>query len=132
MTIITTVSIPPLAIYDGDLAATATLNAGAINTVFLVGVRVPVPVTMTGMRMRLVTSDAGAGHYDMGIYDATGTNNAPGSLKAHCASSSTALSTGSSSNVVFSPTFIGGNLSLQAGLYWLALWTDNTTDTFTA
>lgn len=114
----------PLALYDGELASNSS-GAGVANTAYLVAVRLPVPATLTNVRVRFQAG--GTGHYDVGIYDASGTNGAPGTLLAHAASTSTSLATATG---VQTPALIGGNLALAAGNYWLALWVDNATDTF--
>jgi len=124
MTIITTTSVQPLALYDGDLAVSNSAGVGVANTAYLVGTVLRAPATLTNVRVRF--GAGGAGHYDVGIYDATGTNGAAGNLLAHAASSNTALATATGAQT---PALIGGNLSLQAGRYWLALWIDNATDT---
>jgi hypothetical protein len=119
-----TPSIPaPLALYDGEIVTTS-VAVGASNTAYLVGVVLYVQSTLTNIRCRFGTG--GAGHYDVGIYDASGSNNQPGNLLAHAASSNTALATATG---VQTPALIGGNLSLPPGRYWLALWVDNATDT---
>lgn len=115
----------PLALYDGEISQTSSA-AGAINTVYLVGVELTAPVVLTGVRIRFATV-GGTGHYDVGIYDASGANGAPGNLLAHAASSNVALAT---SAATLTPAFIGGPITLQPGRYWLALWIDNATDTF--
>lgn len=115
----------PQALYDGEIATTAS-SAGVANTCYLVATReLLVPATLTNVRCGFNTV-GGTGHYDVGIYDATGTNGAPGNLLAHAASSATALATAAGNQT---PALIGGNLSLSPGRYWLALWIDNATDT---
>ncbi len=118
--------VQPLALYDGELASQATATALVANTAYLVGVVLPVPAVLTGIRVRCTAG--GTGHYDVGIYDATGTNGAPNNLLAHAAATATSLVTASS--VYLTPALIGGNLALAAGRYWLALWCDNATDTW--
>jgi hypothetical protein len=115
--------VTPQALYDGELASNGAA-AGTANTVYLVAVTLYAPATLTAVRCRFSTG--GNGHYDTGIYDASGTNGAPGNLLAHGASSATALATAAG---VQSPAFTGGNLALSPGKYWLALWIDNATDT---
>jgi len=117
--------VQPLALYDGELGQTAS-SAGAATTVYLVGVVLNAPVTLTGVRIRFATV-GGTGHYDVGIYDASGANGGPGNLLAHAAATATTLGT---SAATLTPALIGGNLALAPGRYWLALWIDNATDTF--
>jgi len=119
--------IIPAALYDGEIASQATATALVANTAYLVGVTLNVNAVLTGIRVRC---DAGGnGHYDVGIYDASGTNGAPGNLLAHAAATATSLATSAGANNL-TPALIGGNLSLAPGRYWLALWCDNATDTW--
>ncbi len=113
----------PFALYDGELGQTSS-QALTANGVYLVGVVLNAPVTLTGVRLRFAAG--GSGHYDVGIYDSSGTNGAPGNLLAHAAATSTSLATATGTQ---SPTFTGGNLNLAPGKYWLAVWVDNATDT---
>ncbi|HEV2412550.1 MAG TPA: glycosyl hydrolase family 28-related protein [Candidatus Saccharimonadales bacterium] len=117
--------VTPLAIYDGEIAQTSSSAAGAVNTAYLVAVTVPAPVTLTGVRVRFASG--GAGHYDVGIYKSDGTNGGPKTLLAHAAATATSLATSSST---LTPAFTSGNINIDKGVYWLALWIDNTTDTF--
>ena len=114
--------VTPHALYDPDPAGLAanTLPAGA----YLVGVTLYAPAIITGVRVGIAAG--GNGHYDTGIYDATGTNGIAGNLLAHSAATNTTLST---SSAFLAPAFINGNLSLSPGKYWLAFWIDNATDT---
>lgn len=113
----------PLALpYWGDLNAGGN-SAGGSNTVYLIGVTLPGPAVLTSVRVRFGTG--GSGHYDTGIYDATGTNGSAGNLLAHAASTNTSLATATG---VQTPAFIS-NVTLSPGRYWLALWIDNATDT---
>lgn len=116
----------PWALYNGE---TGLNTAGAVvaTTAYLVPVVLEAPATITSVRVRFVTG--GNGHYDVGIYDATGVNGAPNNLLAHAAATATSLAT--AGNTTASPAFINGNLSLPPGRYWLAFWIDNGTDTFT-
>ena len=115
----------PQALYDGELATTGSA-VGAATTVYLVATReLLVPATLTNVRCGFATV-GGTGHYDVGIYDATGANGAPNNLLAHAASTITALATATGNQT---PALIGGNLALIPGRYWLALWIDNATDT---
>jgi hypothetical protein len=115
--------IGQLALYDGELAQTAS-SVGVANTVYLVGVFLQSYKVLNAMRVRFATG--GAGHYDLGIYDATGTNGAPGNLLAHAASSNTSLVT---SSATLTPAMLT-SVNLTPGPYWLAMWIDNATDTF--
>lgn len=99
--------------------------AGANNTVIFVAAE-PLQATITIIKMRARFSIGGNGHYDLGVYDSTGANLGPGNLLCNCASSATALATSAST---VSPVVLA-NTILNPGLYWLALWIDNTTDTF--
>lgn len=116
--------IQPLTLHDYDLGSggSAALTA---NTAYLVGCTIYAPVTLTGIRIRCASG--GSGHYDVGLYDSTGTNRAPGNLLTHAASTATSLAT---STATLTPALIGGNITLSPGNYWLALWVDNATDTF--
>ncbi|HJT55831.1 MAG TPA: hypothetical protein VJ761_05005 [Ktedonobacteraceae bacterium] len=117
----------PWALYDGELASNSNVVVTA-NQVLFVGVVLNAYVTLTGVRVDWSVS--GNGHYDVGIYDATGTNpwaGAPGNLLAHAASSGTALATAGGAQT---PALIGGNLPLTPGRYWLALWADNASDKY--
>ena len=118
---------PPLpaqqALYDGELATTGAA-AGVATTCYLVGVVLWTPATLTNVRCGF--GAGGSGHYDVGIYDATGTNGAPNNLLAHAAATATSIATATGNQT---PALIGGNLALAAGRYWLALWIDNATDT---
>jgi hypothetical protein len=116
--------VTPLAIYDGEIAQTSS-SAGSANTAYLVAVTIPAPVTLTGVRVRFAAG--GSGHYDAGIYKSDGTNGGPKTLVAHAASTATSLVTASST---LTPAFIGGSVSIDKGVYWLALWIDNATDAF--
>jgi hypothetical protein len=58
------------ALYDGDLAAYTSSAALATNTAYLVGVYLPGPATLTGIRVRF--GSGGAGNFDVGIYDVNG------------------------------------------------------------
>lgn len=115
---------PQIALYDGE-SASNTAGAATANTAYFVPVRVALPVTLTSVRTRFAVG--GNGHYDLGIYDSTGTNSDPGNLLAHAASTNTSLAT--ANTTIVQPSFVGGNLALAAGLYWLAFWIDNATDT---
>jgi len=117
-------AIPPApqALYDGEICTTSS-SAVTANTVYFIGTSLYAPATLTGIRVRFSTG--GNGHYDIGIYDATGTNGAPGNLLAHAAATNTSLVT---SSATLTPAFINGNLALSPGRYWLALWVDNSTD----
>lgn len=97
---------------------------GVANTVYLVGIVNLVQVTLTNVRCGFGTV-GGTGHFDVGIYDATGTNGAPNNLLAHAAATNTTLAT---TNGVQTPTLIGGNIILNPARYWLALWIDNAVD----
>ena len=115
----------PFALYNGDLASTSA-GAGVATTAYLVAVVLYAPAVLTSVRVRF--SVGGNGHYDVGIYDASGANGAPGTLLAHAAATASSLATAAGNQ---SPALIGGNLQLAPGRYWLALWIDNATDTFT-
>ena len=116
--------VVPQALYDGDLSLgnTGTLSA---NTVYLAGVTLLAPATLTAIRLEFASG--ANGYYDVGIYDSTGTNAAAGNLLAHAAATNTTLATPSSGRVA--PSFIGGNLALSPGRYWFAFWISNASDT---
>ncbi len=123
MTLITTISAQPIALLCGDPATSNTAGVGVANTAYLVATdRLPVPATLTGVRVRFGVG--GAGHYDVGVY--SDVNGVPGALLAHSAATATSLVTATGAQT---PALIGGNLALQAGRYWLALWVDNASDT---
>ena len=115
----------PLALYDGEIASQATASALVANTAYLVGVTLLAPAVLTNMRVRC--NAGGNGHYDVGLYDATGANGAPNNLLTHAAATASSLAT---SSATLTPALIGGNLALSPGRYWLALWCDNATDTW--
>lgn len=117
-------SVPHIALYDGETASNSTGTTTA-NTIAFVPIRVTSPVTLTSIRTRFAVG--GNGHYDLGIYDSSGTNGDPGNLLAHAASTNTSLAT--ANTTIVNPAFVGGNLALSPGLYWLAYWVDNATDT---
>lgn len=114
----------PPALYDGEIAQTSS-SVGVANTAYLVGMTLYAQATLTGIRVRFAIG--GNGHYDVGIYDSSGTNRTAGTLLAHAAATATSLAT---SAATLTPALIGGNLPLSPGNYWLALWIDNITDTF--
>lgn len=114
----------PLAGYDGEIATTSS-SAGVANTVYFVGWTLYAADTLTGFRFRF--ANGGAGFYDLGVYDATGTNSGPGALLAHVAATATSIATVTGT---VTPALIGGNKPLAAGNYWLAFWISNATDTF--
>lgn len=87
------------------------------NTTYLVGVNVPVGVVVTNMRTR--HSGVSAGNLDMGIYDSAGNR-----------IDHTGVTAVSAINTVQSIALSGGNLPLSPGRYYLALWVDNSTDTY--
>ena len=122
-TSVDTGQVVPLALYNGETGQTASAAPGA-TIVSLVGVTLYAPAVLTGIRVRFAVG--GNGHYDVGIYDATGTNSGPGNLLAHAAATSSTLIT---SAATLTPSFINGNISLSPGRYWLALWTENGSDT---
>jgi hypothetical protein len=129
LTIITTVAIPPFALYGTDLGATTTNTIGTNNSVFLVSYNLRVPVTLTGVRVRFST--AGNGNYDTGIY--SDVNGVPTSLLAHAAAAAGSLPTTSigvktPALIAGSMSLVGGNLPLPAGNYWLALWASSSLD----
>jgi hypothetical protein len=107
-----------------DAAGTGSVLPTA-NSAYFVSVYLPAPATLTGVRCRFGT--AAVGFYDVGIYaDNAGV---PGLLLAHAATTATSLAT--ATGVVATPGLIGGNLALQAGRYWLALWMSSASDNFT-
>ena len=114
----------PAALYDGEmsLANSGTLTA---NTVYLSAMP-PLQVGAVLNSIRVEIPSGGAGHYDVGIYDSSGANGVAGNLLAHAAATATTLATASGRQT---PSLIGGNLYLSPGVYWLAFWIDNATDT---
>jgi hypothetical protein len=115
--------ILPEALYDGEVAAGVS-TAPVATTAYLVAVKLTAPATLTGIRVRFGVG--GTGHYDVGIYDATGANGAPNNLLAHAAAVASSLIT---STATLTPALIGGNLVLSPGNYWLAVWCENAADT---
>lgn len=103
---------PPLALYDANLFDAGATTQTA-NTVLLSGVYTPVPVVLTGIRVRFGVS--GNGTCDLGIYDTNG------NLLNHSGATTT-------SGGVFTYT-LGTAIALSAGQYWLAYWISNNTDT---
>jgi hypothetical protein len=124
-TTVDTGQIVPMALYDGEVASQATAAVLAANTAYLIAVTLSVNAVLTNIRVRC--NAGGNGHYDVGIYDATGTNGQAGNLLAHAAATASSLVT---SSALLTPALIGGNLPLAPGRYWLALWVDNATDTW--
>lgn len=116
--------VVPFALYDGEIASNSAAALVA-NTCYLVGVTLNAYATLTSMRVDFGTG--GNGHYDLGVYDATGANGAPINLLAHCAATNTTLATATG---LVTGTFIS-SVALAPGRYWLALWIDNATDTVT-
>lgn len=98
------------------LAASAVASAAVLtaNKTYLEGIWVPVPMT-------LVSATVGhggvhAGNLDMGLYDQNG------NLLGH--TGVTAASAGVQTANLLTPLF------LNPGLYYSALWVDNSTDTY--
>lgn len=100
-------------------ADATSAGAGALtaNTTYLVGVYLPVYAVIANMRVRHSTTSAG--NLDMGIYDSGGT------LLDHTGSVAA-----SSASTVQNTNLSNGNLALAPGRYYLALWVDNSTDTY--
>lgn len=73
----------------------------------------PLYATVTVTQMRCFLSGSPTGNIDMGIYDATGANNAPNNLLGH--TGAIAATTG-----VFTKSLLA-NTILPPGLYWLAI-----------
>lgn len=123
----------PYVLCDGDLASSSAAGApGANNTAYLVAVELRVPFTLSSIRVRFGTG--GNGFYDVGIYDATGANDGPNNLLAHAAAANNSLATASNTTVspaliAGSRSLVGGNLPLEPGKYWLAVWMSSTSDT---
>ena len=70
MTLITTISAQPIALLCGDPTDSNTAGVGVANTAYLVATdRLPVPATLTGVRVRF--GAGGAGHYDVGVRHCT-------------------------------------------------------------
>jgi hypothetical protein len=107
-------SIPgqPLALYDGELGSTSGAALTA-NSAYFTGVYVPVPVLLTGLRLRFTAG--GAGNCQLGIYNSAGTR--------LYTSGNIATASG-----VFTHTLSTSQV-LSPGAYWLAFWIDNATDT---
>jgi len=117
---------PPIALYsDQGIATTSSQGAGATNTVYFV-LLPPLQAQVVASAMRVRFSSGGAGNYDLGIYDSTGANGKPGNLLGHCASTATSLA---SSSATLSPALLA-NVTLPPGVYWLAFWISDTTDTW--
>lgn len=100
---------------DANNNATGVLTAGVA---YFSSISVLTTVTVTQMRCQF--SGAPTGNCDMGIFDATGTNGAPGNMLGH--TGAIAATTG-----VFTKS-LTANLTLSPGLYWLA-WLDTVADT---
>lgn len=125
-TTVDTGQVVPIALYDGELADNGVVAITA-NQVWFVGVTLRNNTTLHAIRCQF--NPGGTGHYDLGIYDSSGTSpfaGSPGVMLAHTsANASVATATG-----VQSPTLQGGDLLLAPGNYWLALWADNASDKF--
>lgn len=114
----TAVPMPWYLAHEANAGVSAS-GSGALvtNTTYLTGVWLPVPATVTNMRIRHGTTSAG--HLDMGIFDASGNRlDHTGVIAA----------TGTSTDQT--AALSGGNLALAAGRYYLALWVDNNTDVY--
>src|SRR5215469_8117064 len=108
---------PPLIIADEVISitgvATSTLTA---NAVYLYAFELNTPTTFSGAKWRMGATTTGT--TDIGIYDfATGTKQA--SLGATTNTASTNMSA----------NFSGGNITLPAGQYFMAMTLSNSTDT---
>ncbi len=89
-------------------------GAGAVVTAgsaYFVGYVLLAQVTVSQMRTWFGGSPTG--QVDMGIYDATGTNNGPGNLLGHTGANTAAAA-------VFTKS-LTANLTLPPGQYWLAI-----------
>jgi hypothetical protein len=102
----------PLALYDGELGSTSGAALTA-NSTYFTGIYVPVPVLLTGLRVRFTSG--GAGNCQLGIYNSAGTR------------------LYSSGNVATASGVVTHTLTtsqvLSPGAYWLAFWISNATDT---
>lgn len=95
------------------LAGFSVLTA---NKTYLEGVWVPAPVVITSFT--ITHGSVHAGNLDMGIYDQNG------NLLVH---TGVVAATAGPQTVTLTAPFI-----LPAGLYYMALWVDNSTDTYLA
>ncbi len=113
--------VSPQTLCCGDLTI-GTLGTITGGTVYFAGVETQEFLTLTSVRARFGTG--GAGHYDIGVY----TDNAgvPDVRIDHAAATNTTLTDAVSASV--NPAFINGNMLLPPGRYWLAFWTDSSTD----
>lgn len=104
----------PWLLGEGDpMVSQAALTA---QRAYFIGIWVPVPVTLTSLRVSFGT--AGNGNYDVGIYDSGGT-------ALYRQGSTTTTGLGASTVTVT----LGTALALSAGRYYVAFWLDNATDT---
>jgi hypothetical protein len=93
------------------IAATSTGIALPSGSAVLSFVELRVPVTIN--QMRCTFSGTPTGNVDMGIYDATGSNDLPNNLLGH-----TGINVAATGSFTKSLT---ANLSLNPGQYWIAL-----------
>lgn len=114
----------PIAAYDGEFSDNGSVTYPQANLVILTSLWLPNGFVGANAISTDFTT-GGNGHYDLGLFDSSGANNDPGTLLAHCASSSTALATATGR---VTPTFLNGAITLSPGNYWLAIVVDNTTD----
>src|SRR5579859_4798621 len=118
--------IAPLALYDGEIADNGVVVVTA-NQIVFVGQTLRANATLHALRCQF--NPGGSGHYDLGIYDSSGTvpfAGGPGVLLAH----TSATASVATSTAVQTPTLQGGDILLPPGNYWLALWGDNALDKF--
>lgn len=97
---------------DGTFVA-ATSTAVALPAGSAVFAAVELRATVTITQMRCLLSGSPTGNIDMGVYDASGTNNSPNNLLGHTGAN--AAATG-----IFTKS-LTANLTLSPGEYWLAL-----------
>jgi hypothetical protein len=99
----------PFTLENSDVTV-LTATATTAGRAFFTSIVLYAPVTVT--QMRCWFSGTPTGNVDMGIYDASGTNNAPNNLLGH--TGAIAAVTG-----VFTQN-LTANLLLSPGRYWLA------------
>ena len=90
----------------------------AANRIYYHLVRIPRTITISDLGVRITTTNAG--NVKLAIYANDTTTNRPSGTPLAETASITAASVG---NV--SADITGANVTLQAGLYWMAVWQDN-------
>jgi hypothetical protein len=114
----------PLIIADEAISATAAITATFTNAnVFLYAFEVLVATTFSGARWH--TGATATGATDIGIYSFAG------NLLASLSGGGAGVGVANVANSTQTPSFNGGNITLQPGQYFMALCESVSTDTIT-